>query len=116
MGTATRDDLFWSYNWYIMNNPNKTTFTKQDIRKMALLFAATNATEIPSSTDPGGTYTDIQWPGTNEVEAVGNSSTHTDPTVLDASKTSIIDWEFVNSASQVTLNQATYPETLLAGE
>ncbi len=111
MGTATRDDLFWAYNWYLMNNPNKTSFTRQDIRKMALLFAATNVTEVSSGTDPGGTYTDIQWPGSNGVTAVGNTSTHTDPTVLGATKTGIIDWENVNQASKATLDQATYPES-----
>ncbi len=113
---ATTNVTFWAYNWYIMNNPDKTSFTKQDIRKMALLFADTNSTEITTATDPGGTYTDIEWPGANGVTAVGNSTTHTDPTVLGATKTGIIDWEFVNSASQVTLDQASYPETLLAGE
>ncbi len=113
---ATTTVTFWAYNWYIMNNPDKTTFTKQDIRKMALLFADTNSEEVSDATDPGGTYTGIEWPGANGVTAVGNSSTHTDPTVLGATKTGIIDWEFANSASQVTLDQAAYPETLLAGE
>lgn len=114
--TANANITFWSYNWYIMNNPDKTSFTKQDIRKMALLFADTNSDEIGSATDPGGTYSDIEWPGANAVTAVGNSSTHTDPTVLGATKTGIKNWEFVDPASQVTLDQAAYPETLLAGE
>ena len=113
---ATTTVTFWAYNWYLMNNPDKTSFTKQDIRKMALLFAATNAEEVTDATDPGGTYTGIEWPGANGVTAVGNSSTHTDPTVLGATKTGIIDWEFVNPTSQVTLDQAAYPETLSAGE
>ncbi len=108
---ATTNVTFWAYNWYLMNNPHKTSFTRQDIRKMALLFAATNSTEVTTATDPGGTYTGIEWPGTNGVTAVGNSTTHTDPTVLGATKTGIIDWENVNAASKVTLDQATYPES-----
>ena len=111
MGTASTDDTFWAYNWYLMNNPHKRAFSREDIRKMAMLFAATNSTEVTSATDPGGTYTDIAWPGTNAVTAVGNTSTHTEGGVLPATKTSIIDWENVNIASQVTLDQATYPES-----
>lgn len=111
MGTASTDDTFWAYNWYLMNSPNKSGLSREDIRKAAMLFAATNSTEITSATDPGGTYTDIAWPGTNAVTAVGNTSTHTDPTVLGATKTGIIDWENVNIASKVTLDQATYPES-----
>ncbi len=113
---ATTNVTFWSFVWYLVNNPDKTEPTRQDIVKMARLFADTNSEEVSDATDPGGTYTDIEWPGANGVTAVGNSSTHTDPTVLGATKTGIIDWEFVNSASQVTLDQAAYPETLLAGE
>jgi hypothetical protein len=112
---ASTDVTFWAYNWYIMNNPNKDTYTKKDIVDMARKFAATNSAEVTSGTDPGGTYTDIEWPGANGVTAVGNSTTHTDPTVLGATKTGIIDWAFVNPASKVTLDQATYPETLIAG-
>ncbi len=112
---ATTTVTFWAYNWYLMNNPNKTSFTRQDIRKMALLFADTNSTEITDATDPGGVYTAIEWPGANGVTARGNTTTHTDPTVLGATKTGIIDWEFVNPASKATLDQAAYPETLLAG-
>ncbi len=112
---ASTDVTFWSFVWYLVNNPDKTEPTRQDIIKMARLFADTNSEEITSATDPGGTYTGIEWPGANGVTAVGNSSTHTDPTVLGATKTGIIDWENVNIASQVTLDQAAYPETLLAG-
>ncbi len=113
---ASTDVTFWSFVWYLVNNPDKTEPTRQDIVKMARLFADTNSDEVTSATDPGGTYTDIEWPGANGVTAVGNSSTHTDPTVLGATKTGIKNWEFVDPASQVTLDQATYPETLLAGE
>ncbi len=113
---ASTNVTFWSFVWYLVNNPDKTTPTKQDIIKMARQFADTNSDEVTTGTDPGGTYTDIEWPGANGVTAVGNSTTHTDPTVLGATKTGIIDWEFVNPASQVTLDQAAYPETLLAGE
>ena len=113
---ADANKTFWSYNWYIMNNPNKANLSRQDIRKMALLFADTNSDEITDATDPGGTYTEIEWPGANGVTAKGNSTTHTDPTVLGATKTGIIDWEFVDPASKVTLDQAAYPETLIAGE
>jgi hypothetical protein len=113
---ATTNITFWSFVWYLVNNPDKTEPTKQDIIKMARLFADTNSEEVTTGTDPGGTYTGIEWPGANGVTAVGNSSTHTDPRVLGATKTGIIDWENVNSASQVTLDQAAYPETLLAGE
>lgn len=108
---ATTNVTFWAYNWYIMNNPNKTSFTKEDIHKMSLLFANANSTEITTATDPGGTYTDIEWPGSNGVTAVGNSTTHTEPGVLGATKTGIIDWENVNQASKATLDQATYPES-----
>ena len=108
---ADANKTFWSFVWYIMNNPNKANLSRQDIRKMALLFADTNSDEITDATDPGGTYTEIEWPGSNGVTAKGNSTTHTDPTVLGATKTGIIDWEFVNPASKVTLDQATYPES-----
>ena len=113
---ASTTVTFWSFVWYLMNNPDKPNPSRQDIRKMALLFADTNSDEVTDATDPGGTYTDIEWPGANGVTAVGNSSTHTDPTVLGATKTGIIDWELVNQASKATLDQAAYPETLLAGE
>ncbi len=113
---ATTNITFWSFVWYLVNNPDKTEPTKQDIIKMARLFAGTNSEEVTTGTDPGGTYTGIEWPGANGVTAVGNSSTHTDPTVLGATKTGIIDWENVNPASKATLDQATYPETLLAGD
>jgi hypothetical protein len=113
---ASTNVTFWSFVWYLVNNPDKKELNKQDIIKAARVFAATNSDEVTTGTDPGGTYTDIEWPGANGVTAVGNSTTHTDPTVLSATKTGIIDWEFVNLASQVTLDQAAYPETLLAGE
>lgn len=78
---------------------------------MALLFANTNSSEIGSATDPGGTYTDIEWPGAKGVTAKGNTTTHTEPGVLGSTKTGIIDWENVNQASKATLDQATYPES-----
>ena len=105
MGTASTDVTFWAYNWYLMNNPHKTHLSRQDIHEMALKFAATNSTEITSATDPGGTYTDIEWPdkdgGAGSVTAVGNSTTDRKGTV---------SWDIVDSASKVTLDQAWYPE------
>lgn len=105
---ASTDVTFWAYNWYIMNNPNKSSFTKQDIHLMAEKFAAANSTEITSATDPGGAYTDIEWPdqaGAGTVAAVGNSSTTTEFSV------SKVNWALVDPASKVTLDQAWYPET-----
>ncbi len=107
---ADANKTFWSYTWYLMNNPNKDTYTKQDIHKMAELFAATNSDEVTDATDPGGTYTEIEWPGTNGVTAVGNSSTTIEDSVTK------VNWALIDSASKVTLDQAAYPETLIAGE
>ncbi len=107
---ADANKTFWSFVWYLMNNPDKKNPSRQDIHRMAELFADTNSDEITDATDPGGTYTEIEWPGANGVTAVGNSSTFTEDSV------SKVDWALINSASQVTLDQAAYPETLLAGE
>jgi len=105
---ASTDVTFWSFIWYIMNNPFKQTLTRQDIHLMAEKFAATNSTEITSATDPGGTYTDIEWPdkngGAGTVTAVGNSSTTTENSV------SKVNWALVDPTSKVTLDQAWYPE------
>ncbi len=108
MAASSRDDLFWAYNWYIMNNPHKQNFSKQDIHWMAEKFAAANSTEITSATDPGGTYTDVEWPdqaGAGTVTAVGNTSTTTEQSV------SKVNWALVDSASKVTLDQAWWPDT-----
>ena len=106
---ASTDVTFWAYTWYLMNNPNKTNPTRQDIHRMAEQFAATNSDEVTSATDPGGTYTDIEWPGANAVTAVGNSSTTTEDSVTK------VNWEPIDLASKKTLDQAAYPESLLAG-
>jgi hypothetical protein len=102
---ATTDVTFWAYNWYIMNNPHKTNLTRQDIHEMAEMFAAANSTEITSSTDPGGTYTGIEWPdasgGASTITAVGNSSTDI---------TGNVRWDLIDQASKATLDQAQYPE------
>jgi len=106
---ASTDVTFWAYNWYLMNNPHKDRYTKQDLHWMAQKFAATNSTEITSATDPGGTYTDIEWPdqaGAGSVTAVGNSST-----TVENSAT-IVNWNVVDSDSQVTLDQAWYPDDM----
>lgn len=107
---ADANKTFWSFVWYLMNNPDKSNPSRQDIHRMAEQFAATNSDEITSATDPGGTYTQIEWPGTNGVTAVGNSTTFTEDSV------SKVNWALIDSASKVTLDQAAYPETLLAGE
>lgn len=99
---ANANLTFWSYNWYLMNNPNKTHLTRQDIHLMAEKFAATNSDEITDATDPGGTYTAIEWPGDAGATAVGNSSTD---------RTGNISWDLIDSASKVTLDQAEWPET-----
>lgn len=105
---ATTDVTFWAYNWYIMNNSYKLPLTRKDIHLMAEMFAAANSTEITSATDPGGTYTDIEWPdasgGASSIGAVGNTTTTTENSV------SKVDWEIVNQASRATLDQAQYPE------
>lgn len=102
---ATTDVTFWSYNWYIMNNPYKTPLTRQDIHEMAEMFANANSTEITSATDPGGTYTDIEWPdlsgGASTITAIGNSSTDI---------TGNVRWDLIDQASKATLDQANYPE------
>jgi len=61
---ATADVTFWSFAWWIRHNPFKTfgSMSEQDFIDMAELFAATNSEEL-SATDPGGTYTGIEWPG-----------------------------------------------------
>jgi len=103
---ASTDVTFWAFVWYIANNPNKQFFAKEDIVRMARKFAATNSTEITSATDPGGTYTDIEWPdqaGAGSVTAVGNSSTD---------RTGLVSWDVVDAASKVTLDQAQWPETI----
>jgi len=104
---ASTDVTFWAYNWYIMNNPHKANFTAQDIHLMAEKFAACNSTEITSATDPGGTYTDIEWPdeaGAGGTTAVGNSSTSVSEGI------SKVNWNVVDPASRVTLDAAWWPE------
>jgi hypothetical protein len=108
---ASTDVTFWAYNWWLMNNPYKTHFTKQDIVKAARMFAAANSTEITSATDPGGTYTDVEWPdqaGASSITAVGNSSTYV--ANVNGTETSIVNWELVDEASRKTLEQAWWPE------
>lgn len=95
---AAADVTFWAFVWYLMNNPNKTHLSRQDVHEMAEMFAAENSDEL-SATDPGGTYTDIEWPGT--ITAVGNSSTD---------RSGNVSWDLVDSTSQVTLDQANFPE------
>ena len=104
---ASTDVTFWAYNWYLMNNPHKQNFTRQDIHWMAEKFAACNSTEITSATDPGGTYTDIEWPdeaGAGATTAVGNSSTTVEGSVTK------VNWALVDPTSQVTLDAAWWPE------
>jgi len=106
---ASTDVTFWAYTWYLMNNPYKSHLSRDDIHWMAEKFAATNSTEITSATDPGGTYTDIEWPdqaGAGSVTAVGNSSTTTENSATK------VNWTLVDAASQVTLDQAWYPEQM----
>lgn len=101
---ATANVTFWAYNWYLMNNPHKTHLTRQDIHEMAVKFAAANSTEITTANDPGGTYTGIEWPdqaGASTITAIGNSSTDVH---------GVLRWDLVDPASQVTLDQAWYPE------
>jgi len=103
---ASTTVTFWAYNWYLINNPHKQFFTKEDIVRMARKFAATNSSEITDATDPGSTYTDIEWPdqaGAGSVTAVGNSSTD---------RTGLVSWDVVDAASKVTLDQAQWPETM----
>ena len=102
---ASTDVTFWSFVWYIMNNPNKTHLNRDDIHLMAEKFAATNSDEVTSATDPGGAYSNIEWPdqlGAGTVAAIGNSSTD---------RTGNVSWDLVDSASKVTLDQAWWPET-----
>lgn len=104
MGTAATTKVFWAYNWYLMNNPHKANLSRQEIHLMAEKFAAANSTEITDATDPGGTYTDVEWPdfaGASSIVAVGNSSTD---------RTGNISWDLVDIASQKTLDQASWPE------
>lgn len=104
---ATTDVTFWAYNWYLMNNPHKENLSRQDIHRMAEKFAAANSTEITSATDPGGAYTGIEWPdaaGASSISAVGNSSTTVEDSVTK------VNWALVDSASRVTLDQASWPE------
>jgi len=101
---ASANVTFWAYNWYIINNPHKDTYTRKDIVDMARKFAAANSTEITDATDPGGTYTGIEWPdqaGAGTVTAVGNSTTD---------RTGLVSWDVVDAASKVTLDQAWWPE------
>jgi len=103
---ASTSVTFWAFVWYLMNNPNKQVFTKEDIVRMARKFAATNSSEVTDATDPGGTYTDIEWPdqaGAGTVTAVGNSSTGRD---------GLVRFDVVDAASKVTLDQAQWPETI----
>ena len=105
---ATANKTFWAYTWYLMNNPYKKSPSREDIHKMAEMFAAANSTEITDATDPGGTYTGIEWPdasgGASSITAIGNSSTFTEDSV------SKVNWEIIDPTSQVTLDQAQYPE------
>ena len=112
MGTASTDNTFWAFVWYLMNNPHKRQWTRQDIHWLAEKFAETNSTEITSATDPGGTYTDIEWPdeiGAGTVTAVGNSSTFTEQSV------SKLNWALVDEVSRLTLDQAFWPNTHVGG-
>lgn len=102
--TATADAIFWAYNWYLANNPHKSNLTRQDIIETAKKFANANSTEL-SATDPGSAYSNVEWPdingGASSISAVGNSST--DPA-------SIVRSDLVDPTSQVTLDQAAWPE------
>lgn len=63
---AATNKVFWAFVWYLKNNPYKAAggLTNDDIDNMAELFATENSTEITDATDQGGTYTDVEWPGT----------------------------------------------------
>lgn len=102
---ASTSVTFWAFVWYVSNNPHKTEMTRQDIQNMARLFAGANSTEITDATDPGGTYTDVEWPdasgGASSITAIGNSSTDIAGTVR---------WDLIDQASKATLDQAHYPE------
>lgn len=102
---ASTSDTFWAYTWYLMNSPHKSHPSRQDIYEMAKMFAAANSTEITDATFPAGTFTSIEWPdasgGASTITAIGNSSTD---------RNGIVNWELVDPASQVTLDQAHWPE------
>jgi hypothetical protein len=102
---ASTSVTFWAFVWYVSNNPYKTNMTRQDIQAAARLFAAANSTEITDATDPGGTYTDIEWPdasgGASSITAIGNSSTD---------KSGNVRFDLIDQASKATLDQAQFPE------
>lgn len=108
MAEPNANKTFWSFVWYLMNSPNKAGLNRQDIHLMAEKFADANSGAITDATDPGGTYTDAEWPdkdgGSSSITAIGNSSTDI---------TGNVRWDLVDPASQVTLDQAYWPETHL---
>lgn len=65
MAPPTADKVFWSFLWYLKHNPFKALggMGEDDLDNMAALFAAENSDAL-SAADPGGTYTDVEWPGT----------------------------------------------------
>ena len=57
---ASANDIFWSYDWYIMNNPFKATggMTNDDLTAMRDLFIAANA-ELSTT----ASYSSAEFPG-----------------------------------------------------
>ena len=77
---ATTTVTFYAYNYYLKHNPYKSAggMTNDDIDTMAKLFADANSTEITTTTDPAGTYTDIEWPdgsgGASSITAIASAA------------------------------------------
>lgn len=74
------NDIFWGFVFYIQNNQWKGPggMTNDDITNMANLFADANSTEITDATQPGGTFTDVEWPdasgGASSITAIATEA------------------------------------------
>lgn len=78
---ASTSVTFWAFVRYLKSNRHKAagSMTNDDIDNMAEAFAAANSTEITDATDPGGTYTDVEWPDKNGgASSITATSTNTD--------------------------------------
>lgn len=70
MGTASTNDTFWSFVWYVKNNRFKTieSMNEGDFDKLAEGFARENSTEITDATPDdnillGSEWSSVEWPG-----------------------------------------------------
>lgn len=84
---ASTGMMFWAFEHYLINNPNRMPLTAADITAMADLFYSFNTTSAGSARpDVDGDFTDCDWPDFGAVADAGGIDAVRDSKTIDQAR------------------------------